>query len=183
MPSRSQPARDVSISDIGLFHRPTGRLDNEDGEAENEAGEYERRDTRRKDMFRSMWMFLGVGALALGSVACGGSDETSDATAPPEPVVELVDDWLAAAEAGDGSVTDLYLPTGYHLYGDQRIDRDAIAAHLEAPGYEHEWITDTMLVADDDNGNYVVVRGMRNSTASESDQSALTFEVVTDRRG
>ena len=40
-----------------------------------------------------------------------------------------------------------------------------------------------MLVADDDNGNYVVVRGMRNSTASLSDQSALTFEVVTTDEG
>ena len=75
-------------------------------------------------MFRSMWMFLGAGALALGSVACGGSDEAGDAAAPPEPVAELVDDWFAAADAGDGSVTDLYLPSGYHLYGDQRIDRD-----------------------------------------------------------
>ena len=134
-------------------------------------------------MFRSMWMFLGAGALALGSVACGGSDEAGDAAAPPEPVAELVDDWFAAADAGDGSVTDLYLPSGYHLYGDQRIDRDEIAGHLGGPGYEHEWITDTMLVADDDNGNYVVVRGMRNSSASESDQSALTFEVVTTDEG
>ena len=40
-----------------------------------------------------------------------------------------------------------------------------------------------MLVADDDNGNYVVVRGMRNFTEVESDQSALTFEVVTTAEG
>ena len=134
-------------------------------------------------MTRSIWVFLGIGALTLGSVACGGSDDSIEGSATPEPVAELVDDWLTAAEAGDGSVTDLYLPNGYHLYGDQRIDHADIAAHLEGGGYKHEWITDTMLVADDDNGSYVVVRGMRNSNDFESDQSALTFEVVTTEEG
>ncbi len=40
-----------------------------------------------------------------------------------------------------------------------------------------------MLVADDDNGNYVVVRGCGTATSLESDQSALTFEVVTTDDG
>ena len=134
-------------------------------------------------MTRSIWAILGIGALALGSVACGASDSANEASATPEPVAELVDDWFAAAEAGDGSVTDLYLPTGYHLYGQQRYDHDDIAAHLSGGGYEHEWITDTMLVADDGDGSYVVVRGMRSSNEFESDQSALTFEVVTTDEG
>ena len=134
-------------------------------------------------MTRSIWAILGIGALTLGSVACGGSDDSIEASAPPEPVAELVDDWLTAAEAGDGSVTDLYLPNGYHLYGDQRYDHDDIAAHLEGSNWEHEWITDTMLVADDDNGSYVVVRGMRVSNQVESDQSAMAFEVVTSDEG
>ena len=84
---------------------------------------------------RSFWMILGVGALAIGSMACSGSDDGSDVPAPPEGVAALVDDWYAAAEAGDGSVTDLYLPNAYHLYGDQRFDLDDIAAHLEGGGY------------------------------------------------
>ena len=134
-------------------------------------------------MTRSMLAILGIGALALGSVACGGSDDASEGLAPPEPVGALVDEWFAAAEAGDGSVTDLYLPSGYHLYGDRRYDRDDIAAHLSGGGYEHEWITDTILVADDENGSYVVVRGMRNSNEFESEQSALTFEIVTTDEG
>ncbi len=54
-------------------------------------------------MIRSMWTFLGIGALALASVACSGSDDASDTSAPPEPVAALVDDWFAAAAAGDGS--------------------------------------------------------------------------------
>jgi hypothetical protein len=130
-----------------------------------------------------MWKILGIGALALGSVACVGSDGESAAQAPPDEVAALVDDWFAAAEAGDGSVTDLYLPNGYHLYGDQRVEHDDIEAHLTGGGYEHEWITDTMLVADDGDGSYVVVRGMRNSNEFESDQSALAFEVVTTDEG
>lgn len=134
-------------------------------------------------MTKLTWVILGIGALALLSVACGASDDASEASETPEPVAQLVDDWFAAAEAADGSVTDLYLPTGYHLYGDVRIDHDDIAAHLSGGGYEHEWITDTMLVADDNNGSYVVVRGMRNSNAFESDQSAITFEVVTTDEG
>jgi len=75
-------------------------------------------------MTKSFCALLGIGALALGSVAFGASGDASEASATPEPVSELVDDWFAAAVTGDGSVTDLYLPTGDHLYGDQHYNSD-----------------------------------------------------------
>ena len=100
--------------------------------------------------------------------ASAGSAEI-DATAVPAEVSALINDWYAALERADGSALDLYVPEGYHLYGDQRFDHDEILAHLQGEvGIEHEWITEPLLVAQDEDGRYVAVRGMRNTSAFAS---------------
>jgi hypothetical protein len=103
----------------------------------------------------------------------------------PTGIVSLIDDWYTANERADGSVMDLYVPEGYHLYGDQRYDYDDVSQHLSAGGdsYEHEWLTDPLLIAADEDGRYVVVRGLRNSSPAWSNASALLFEVVTTSEG
>lgn len=116
------------------------------------------------------------------------SDATSsaeiDATAVPAEVSALIDDWYAALERADGSALDLYVPEGYHLYGDKRFDHDEILAHLQGGGVEHEWITEPLLVAHDEDGRYVAVRGMRNTYPSVwSNASAVLFEIVTTADG
>jgi hypothetical protein len=62
--------------------------------------------------------------------------------------------------------------------GDQRIEYDEIPAHLSSGGLETEWITEPLLIAEDEDGRYVVVRGMR-ILGSWSNASALLFEIVT----
>ena len=106
------------------------------------------------------------------------ADTESTTSAPPE-LAGLVDDWYAALEQGDDSVLDLYVAEGYHLYGDTRFEYDEIVGHLSGGNIEHEWITEPMLVAEDADGRYVVVRGMRNTSPIWSNASALLFEVVT----
>ncbi len=111
--------------------------------------------------------------------AAVASGETAGAVAPEE-LAALIDGWYAALERGDDSVLDLYLPEGYHLYGDKRIEHDEIVGHLSGgTGIENEWITEPLLIAEDEDGRYVVVRGMRNTSAIWSNASALLFEIVT----
>jgi hypothetical protein len=100
-------------------------------------------------------------------------------SAPPE-IVSLVDEWKAANERGDGSVMNLSVPEGSHLYGDQRFEYDEVSEHRSDGDLEveHEWLTDPLLIAADD-GRYVVARGLRNSSAVWSHASALLFEIVT----
>jgi hypothetical protein len=109
--------------------------------------------------------------------------DTASATSAPPELAGLVDDWFAALELGDDSVLDLYVAEGYHLYGDTRFEYDEIVGHLSGGGIEHEWITEPMLVAEDADGRYVVVRGMRNTSPMWSNASALLFEVVTTSDG
>lgn len=119
--------------------------------------------------------------LAEAVVASAASTgEEPDAVAPEE-LAALIDDWYAANDRGDGSVLDLYVPEGYHLYGDLRFAGDEIVAHLSGGGgsIEHEWITEPILIAEDADGRYVVVRGMRNTSPNWSNASALLFEIVT----
>jgi len=143
-------------------------------------------------------------SLAMAISACGGDVTTSDeyqaleqevaaleqqlaemntesdvSPEVPADVVALLDEWWAANERADGSVVDLYRSTGYHLYGDERISLDGLAAHFSAPGWTNEWITEPYLVAAEPDGRYVVTRGVRNSSGSESAASALTFEIMT----
>lgn len=115
------------------------------------------------------------------------ADATSDDAASlevPAEVVALLDEWEAANERNDGSVTDLYRADGYHLYGDDRIVRDEIAAHLGGgTGMTHEWITDPLLIAAEPDGRYVVTRGLRIDSGAYSNASALTFEIMTSPDG
>ena len=100
----------------------------------------------------------------------------------PEEIAALIEDWYAANDLGDGSVLDLYLPEGYHLYGDERIEYDEIVGHLSggAGNTENEWITEPLLIADEGNGRYVVVRGIRVMYGGVyPNASALMFEVFT----
>lgn len=65
------------------------------------------------------------------------------------------------------------------MEGDQRIELDRLASHLSGGG-EHEWITEPLLISDEGDGRYVVVRGMRNTTVTWGvDSSALMFEIMT----
>ena len=109
--------------------------------------------------------------------------EEATPDAVPADVVALLDEFDAANERGDGSVADLYRISGYHLYGDQKIERDEIAAHLGASGWTHEWITEPYLIAAEPEGRYVVARGLRNSNGAASYASALTFELITSVDG
>jgi len=96
----------------------------------------------------------------------------------PAEVVALIDEWWAANDRGDGSVVDLYMPSGYHLYGDEKIALDDLASHLNAPGYTAEWITEPYLMAAEPEGRYVVTRGIRTSSGGISWATALTFEIM-----
>ena len=126
-------------------------------------------------MLRRLGPILPVALLVILATGCSTDPTTS---APPE-LARLVDDWYAALEQGDDSVLDLYVAEGYHLYGDTRFEYDEIVGHLSGGNIEHEWITEPMLVAEDADGRYVVVRGMRNTSPIWSNASALLFEVVT----
>jgi hypothetical protein len=117
------------------------------------------------------------GVLAAEATAAVVALEETDTVVAPEGLAALVDDWYAANDRGDGSVLDLYVPEGYHLYGTLRVDYDAIPAHLS--GGEHTWITEPLLITADRDGRYVVVRGMRNGSSASSNASALSFEIVT----
>lgn len=113
------------------------------------------------------------------------SVESAEASSEvPAGVVAVLDEWWAANDRRDGSVVELYLPTGYHLYGDQRIALDELAAHLSAPGWTSEWITEPYLIAAEPEGRFVVTRGVRNSLGTHSSSaSALTFEILTSAEG
>ena len=110
----------------------------------------------------------------VGAAGLGGTD------VPPD-VAAVIDAWWAANERGDGSVADLYLPSGYHLYGDQRILGDAVAAHLSNESWTSERIAGPYLVVAEPQGRYVVTLGVRNTLGEglSSAASALTFEIVT----
>jgi hypothetical protein len=126
------------------------------------------------------WMMLYVLSSVVILAGCARSGQVSDV---PVEVSALIDDWYAALERADGSALDLYVPEGYHLYGDQRFDHDEILAHLQGGGIKHEWITEPLLVAQDEDGRYVAVRGMRNTSPLGSSASALLFEIVTTADG
>jgi len=129
---------------------------------------------------------IGVGALLLAILTgCGSSDAAlegeHDPTQVPDEVSQLIDDWWAALERGDDSVLDLYLPSGYHLYGDLRIERDEIVGHLSGqPQYSTEWTTAPYAMANEGDGTYLVVRGIRITQASTTSwASAFAFEIET----
>jgi hypothetical protein len=135
---------------------------------------------------------IGIGAILLTIVttACGSADVAlegeHDPTAVPAEVSQLIDDWWAALERGDDSVLDLYLRSGYHLYGDLRFERDEIVGHLTGrPQYSNEWTTAPYAMANEGDGTYLVVRGIRITQASinTSWASAFAFEIETIEDG
>lgn len=108
--------------------------------------------------------------------------DTPDRTEIPPGVDQLIDEWWAALERGDNSVLDLYLPSGYHLYGDARFRGEDLVNHLAgSSNYSSEWITPTFVAANEGDGTYVVVRGIRNTQISSglSWASAFAFEIET----
>ena len=100
--------------------------------------------------------------------------------AVPEDLAALTVAWGEAINAGGGAVTELYTTGGFHLYGSTIYARDQIAAHLEAPSTEGEWITDPYLLVDEGNGRYVVARG---AYAGGSFPGSITFVVVRTADG
>ena len=102
---------------------------------------------------------------------------TEATAALPADVAALVDEWWAANNRSDGSVTDLYQPSGYHMYGEEKITHDELAAHFSQPGYTAESISGPFLIAAEPEGRYVVTQGIRTSSGSESWATALTFEI------
>lgn len=103
---------------------------------------------------------------------------TTEADVPAD-VAAVVDEWWAANDRGDGSVAELYVPTGYHMYGERKIRHDELAAHFGVEGWTSELISGPFLVAAEPAGRYVVTIGVRNSSGVASFASALTFEIVT----
>ena len=99
-------------------------------------------------------------------------------SAVPADVAALVDEWWAANNRSDGSVTDLYLPSGYHMYGEQKVTRDGLVAHFSIPGYTHESISGPFLIAAEPEGRYVVTQGIRTALGTQSWTTALTFEIL-----
>ena len=96
----------------------------------------------------------------------------------PAEVLAISDEWLEANERADGTVVDLYATGGYHIYGYERISRDELVDHFaESAAADHEWVTDPYVVADEGDGRYVVVRGMRIDFGGSSYTSALGFEI------
>lgn len=144
------------------------------------------RGRSRRTLVISVLVALAIGVGAGWLIRGASSEETTADTQVPAEVSALIDEWYAANARADGSVLDLYLPSGYHLYGDERIDYSQIPDHLGGnPDFQHEWITEPILITADDDGSYVVVRGMRNILESRNwdDSSALAFEIETTDDG
>ncbi len=115
-------------------------------------------------------------AIALLVLVAGCS--SSSEYAAPDEIAALVVDWGEAVNRADGSVIELYQPDGYHLYGDQRIEHDEIVSHMNT-GWTGELITDPLLVVDEEDGRYIVVCGVRNtSPGGYSVATAVNFEIV-----
>jgi len=121
---------------------------------------------------------LAVMTVAFGTWAIYQAVTADAGTEPPSGVVDLIDEWYRSLDRLDGSVVDLYQSDGYHLYGTDRFALEDIPGHLQAPGWEHEWITEPLLIVDEGDGRYVVTRGMRNTIGGRDFASALTFTIV-----
>lgn len=104
--------------------------------------------------------------------------------AVPAELAAVLDDWWAALHRRDGSVVDMYEMGGYHLYRTERFFNDDIAEHLGGDTtVEHEWIGEPVLIIDEGDGRYVVVRGTRNTSTGFTSASAMAFEIQTQADG
>ena len=98
----------------------------------------------------------------------------------PDAIWDLMEEWEAANERGDGSVVELYFSNGYHHDGTKRVALDDLESSLAlSPGWEAEWITEPFMIVDDGDGRYVVTRGLRLGTETFGYTSAFTFEIET----
>lgn len=149
-------------------------------------------DPTTSDEYRAVEQELAAGEqqlaeqkaeLSAALVALEDLSEARTADRVPADVAAVIEGWWAANERADGSVVDLYTPTGHHLYGNQKISLENLASHLNAPGYTAEWITEPYLIAAEPAGRYVVTRGIRTSSGGMSWATALTFEIVTSPDG
>jgi hypothetical protein len=110
--------------------------------------------------------------------ACSDSSDPSPAAVPPE-AVQLIDDWEAALQRGDGSVVELYTPSGYHLYGTTKYAGDEIATHLRGGGdpADHVWVTDPVLIVDEGD-RYIVAGGLSNNVGGTWYTSSMSYEML-----
>ena len=118
-------------------------------------------------------------AEAVEAVQAGAVEAAASEAVLPDEVTALLDEWWAANERKDGSVADLYMPGGYHLYGSQMYTVGELADHFGAEGWTSELISGPYLIAAEPAGRYVVTEGVRNTFSGQSFASALTFELVT----
>jgi len=112
--------------------------------------------------------------VAEAETAAAVPEETVTGTVPDD-VAALTEAWGDAISTGGGAVTALYTSDGFHLSSSQRIAHDDIAAHLEEPSAEGEWLTEPYLLIDDVNGRYVVARG---TYAAGQYPGSVTFVIV-----
>lgn len=133
-----------------------------------------------------------IAALACAAMFAGCSDsddqssttpEVAAVTAVPAEVSQLIDDWQAALNRGDGSVVHLYTPDGYHLYRTTKYSGDEMAAHLQGGDPEdHVWVTEPLLVVHEGD-RFIVTGGFANNLGGTWWTSALTFEIVDTADG
>ena len=119
-------------------------------------------------------------ALVAEAEAAAAASEDGMATAVPDDVAALTAAWGDAINSGDGAVTALYSESGFHLYNTTKIDHDDIAAHLEGPTTDGEWVTEPYLLIDEGDGRYIVARGTRGAGVYPG---SLTFLIVRDADG
>lgn len=129
---------------------------------------------------------LAVLAIGLGAWAVYQAATATEELSAPDGVMSMTDDWVAALGQHDGSVLDLYVESGYHLYGDQMYSGVDMAVHLggaqgQKPYGTHEWTGDpTVMVAGE--GRWVVVRPMYIAAGSAV-ESTVSFEIVETVEG
>ncbi|MCL1586774.1 MAG: hypothetical protein M3092_00015 [Actinomycetia bacterium] len=126
---------------------------------------------------------LALLAIGLGGWAIYQATVDDQVAAVPEDVAALLDTWETANNQNDGSVLDLYAIGGYHLAGTNRYTGEELAAELSVPGWDHEWTSEPFLIVDNDDGRYVVVRGLEISNDVVVANSAFVYEIGTDSDG
>ncbi|MGI9608812.1 MAG: hypothetical protein ACR2NL_00815 [Acidimicrobiia bacterium] len=126
-------------------------------------------------------VILAILAIGLGAWAVYQATSGPDELSAPNEVMSMTDDWLESIRQSNGSVTDLYVQGGYHLYGSDKFEGEQIARHLggaegQTETGTHEWTAEpTVMVAGED--RWVVVRPMV-ITNNSSSESVLSFEII-----
>lgn len=136
--------------------------------------------------FTLRWL-IPLTLVVLLLAGCSDS-ETSDGVSQdvgqglvPDEVAALIDQWKQATET---SIADLYTPTGFHMYGAQKMTGDDIGVHLNNPAItDHEELTPLLLIAEEPGRRYVVTQGMANTIFETKSPSGLSWEIVADSEG